>query len=109
MIRRPPRSTRTATLFPYTTLFRSCLCRDALEQGDVLRDPDTLARFELGGLHRQSRAVVLRARRTLRAQYIADRALAGRPGHLPVADSPARNDTGQVADHGSCQIGRAHV
>src|SRR3546814_19005421 len=26
MIRRPPRSTRTYTLFPYTTLFRSCLC-----------------------------------------------------------------------------------
>src|SRR3546814_15617976 len=25
MIRRPPRSTRTATLFPYTTLFRTCL------------------------------------------------------------------------------------
>src|SRR3546814_10464900 len=24
MIRRPPRSTRTDTLFPYTTLFRSC-------------------------------------------------------------------------------------
>src|SRR3546814_9362984 len=35
MIRRPPRSTRTDTLFPYTTLFRSLLtyyakCRDAL-------------------------------------------------------------------------------
>src|SRR3546814_3171514 len=28
MIRRPPRSTRTDTLFPYTTLFRS-LCREA--------------------------------------------------------------------------------
>src|SRR3546814_10023888 len=28
MIRLPPRSTRTDTLFPYTTLFRSCLdCR----------------------------------------------------------------------------------
>src|SRR3546814_7229602 len=28
MIRRPPRSTRTATLFPYTTLFRSsCPCK----------------------------------------------------------------------------------
>src|SRR3546814_20018589 len=26
MIRRPPRSTRTDTLFPYTTLFRSQLC-----------------------------------------------------------------------------------
>src|SRR3546814_12078089 len=25
-IRRPPRSTRTDTLFPYTTLFRSCGC-----------------------------------------------------------------------------------
>src|SRR3546814_12838576 len=27
MIRRPPRSTRTDTLFPYTTLFRSIICR----------------------------------------------------------------------------------
>src|SRR3546814_10143721 len=27
MIRRPPRSTRTDTLFPYTTLFRSDLAR----------------------------------------------------------------------------------
>src|SRR3546814_20403995 len=26
MIRRPPRSTRTDTLFPYTTLFRSDIC-----------------------------------------------------------------------------------
>src|SRR3546814_10647233 len=26
MIRRPPRSTRTDTLFPYTTLFRSSCC-----------------------------------------------------------------------------------
>src|SRR3546814_3783145 len=29
MIRRPPRSTRTDTLFPYTTLFRSVLHADA--------------------------------------------------------------------------------
>src|SRR3546814_5437559 len=27
MIRRPPRSTRTDTLFPYTSLFRSGICR----------------------------------------------------------------------------------
>src|SRR3546814_15154589 len=32
MIRRPPRSTRTDTLFPYTTLFRSLLC-DTLHRG----------------------------------------------------------------------------
>src|SRR3546814_3374254 len=29
MIRRPPRSTRTDTLFPYTTLFRSRIAHDA--------------------------------------------------------------------------------
>src|SRR3546814_9545498 len=34
MIRRPPRSTRTDTLFPYTTLFRSKV--PALEIGDVI-------------------------------------------------------------------------
>src|SRR3546814_13506920 len=36
MIRRPPRSTRTDTLFPYTTLFRSSLqARDADDGGVV--------------------------------------------------------------------------
>src|SRR3546814_10816617 len=34
MIRRPPRSTRTDTLFPYTTLFRSGL-RDIKPQADL--------------------------------------------------------------------------
>src|SRR3546814_5154990 len=29
MIRRPPRSTRTDTLFPYTTLFRSAIAKQA--------------------------------------------------------------------------------
>src|SRR3546814_14535533 len=32
MIRRPPRSTRTDTLFPYTTLFRSQSVRDMLAE-----------------------------------------------------------------------------
>src|SRR3546814_17395290 len=34
MIRRPPRSTRTDTLFPYTTLFRSALAD--LPLGEIL-------------------------------------------------------------------------
>src|SRR3546814_6488849 len=35
MIRRPPRSTRTDTLFPYTTLFRSdCLADQFRDLGD---------------------------------------------------------------------------
>src|SRR3546814_2478852 len=33
MIRRPPRSTRTDTLFPYTTLFRSVFLEEAVEAG----------------------------------------------------------------------------
>src|SRR3546814_13495841 len=46
MIRRPPRSTRTDTLFPYTTLFRSrAVTRNeafdaALVVGMVVRDED---------------------------------------------------------------------
>src|SRR3546814_20327208 len=37
MIRRPPRSTRTDTLFPYTTLFRSHDCWRA--PGEEIRKP----------------------------------------------------------------------
>src|SRR3546814_820362 len=41
LIRRPPRSTRPDTLFPYTTLFRSPLrCRDGLCGGVVAPDGD---------------------------------------------------------------------
>src|SRR3546814_5798512 len=39
MIRRPPRSTRTDTLFPYTTLFRSTA---------QILDPSTVALLGLG-------------------------------------------------------------
>src|SRR3546814_6115364 len=46
MIRRPPRSTRTDTLFPYTTLFRSTKrerleeVERELENPDVWNDPE---------------------------------------------------------------------
>src|SRR3546814_14832566 len=36
MIRRPPRSTRTDTLFPYTTLFRSVNARSIWAAGSLL-------------------------------------------------------------------------
>src|SRR3546814_13356835 len=38
MIRRPPRSTRTDTLFPYPTLFRSGAPKNAPTQKPILRD-----------------------------------------------------------------------
>src|SRR3546814_7987682 len=57
MIRRPPRSTRTDTLFPYTTLFRSIL---RVGQVDDLRpcDPAPAGRAdELGECHHRLCAV----------------------------------------------------
>src|SRR3546814_1363047 len=50
MIRRPPRSTRTDTLFPYTTLFRSCRIvriddRPAFEATFGGEQPQRLERF----------------------------------------------------------------
>src|SRR3546814_13995421 len=41
MIRRPPRSTRTDTLFPYTALFRSA--GDLRSRGNILDDEDCMA------------------------------------------------------------------
>src|SRR3546814_16933813 len=37
MIRRPPRSTRTDTLFPYTTLFRSAVRRDRQRREEAVQ------------------------------------------------------------------------
>src|SRR3546814_10575735 len=53
MRRRPPRSTRTDTLFPYTTLFRSAHQQRALERfaliGKLVTEP---RRIECDRLHR---------------------------------------------------------
>src|SRR3546814_18815526 len=64
MIRRPPRSTRTDTLFPYTTLFRSLaaaeLARDddehpaeAEQRGGDRAPPDPLAEEDGGPVERE--------------------------------------------------------
>src|SRR3546814_9163305 len=44
MIRRPPRSTRTDTLFPYTTLFRSSAVDISEEVGRLQQKSQTLAK-----------------------------------------------------------------
>src|SRR3546814_7237957 len=49
MIRRPPSSTRTVTLFPYTTLFRSevgILADILVHEGDIVEAGDVLVRIE---------------------------------------------------------------
>src|SRR3546814_19322222 len=69
MIRRPPRSTRTDTLFPYTTLFRSEMRGGAgttpAHQGDALAEMVCSNSFRsddgdsnaVGLLHREMRAL----------------------------------------------------
>src|SRR3546814_20555074 len=52
MIRRPPISTRTDTLFPYTTLFRRCRATAVIDIGAVRPYPDRTHRspqFPQGG------------------------------------------------------------
>src|SRR3546814_20493171 len=83
MIRRPPRSTRTDTLFPYTTLFRSTTSRgrvtehlsktrvrDARDAGVMdLRNAKVLLTGATGGIG-QALAVALAARG---AEMVLDR------------------------------------
>src|SRR3546814_20617548 len=79
MIRRPPRSTRTDTLFPYTTLFRS----DAVAQPH-LADRNVAETRDAAPRDRRSR----RAR--CRARHVEQPAIARRHGRCD-------------------EIGRAHV
>src|SRR3546814_17679233 len=63
MIRRPPRSTRTDTLFPYTTLFRSSgrcqrACASSVRAASGLRSQSVSAKKEfLFGEHRIERRI----------------------------------------------------
>src|SRR3546814_15208641 len=82
MIRRPPRSTRTDTLFPYTTLFRSPADRECLVDREIYA--------------RRARAV----RRGARSARL------GRPS-APRRPPPAYPDRGGAARQGSREIGRA--
>src|SRR3546814_19849880 len=74
MIRRPPRSTRTDTLFPYTTLFRSWLCQN----GKCSCPKRSAPRVRVGGgCDDDDRDVVVERAQMLEKFDPAD------PGHLP--------------------------
>src|SRR3546814_21087556 len=71
MIRRPPRSTRTDTLFPYTTLFRSAI-------GDDTIDRDAVAQHGAHGSWRDDRHAIAGPNRALDRQC---RGFVPRPVH----------------------------
>src|SRR3546814_2226333 len=120
MIRRPPRSTRTDTLFPYTTLFRS---HDVL-QGDSLQrsgdSPEDLARtvgsrpksaWTPGG--RLFRCDMASAPRTNYGKDMRS-AVQSKPGATPGPYRHRRHSAGRsqsIRSHmgGGPKIGRAHV
>src|SRR3546814_1494317 len=61
MIRRPPRSTRTDTLFPYTTLFRSPVSQADIER--LYADPSLTVELSTAAIeHHIRRSRALRAR-----------------------------------------------
>src|SRR3546814_10863663 len=103
MIRRPPRSTRTDTLFPYTTLFRSARFRHRT------RHPPDDAAF--GRLREDRAARLLQPRR-------ADRAVAAHAAE-DHRDAALAIDLGDRIEHrvgrrtaaivDRAEIGRAHV
>src|SRR3546814_8495402 len=76
MIRRPPRSTRTDTLFPYTTLFRSAVVVEAHQLAQV--GLHVLRGIELLPLARRDPQLVVAAEQ----QAVAVVAAAADLGHL---------------------------
>src|SRR3546814_13139511 len=103
MIRRPPRSTRTDTLFPYTTLFRSRA--DACADGQVPRDDR--------GWHGDLEYRADRGRLLAGAQFQPARTLyrAGGDRHRRARDRLVHLSCRDVEAAGlkTVQIGRAHV
>src|SRR3546814_14205603 len=97
MIRRPPRSTRTDTLFPYTTLFRSQRSRRARLPG-LFCAPALPADLACADVRRRR----TRSARTTTTR-VAGEPAAGRRDRLSVQSlSEPRTDARD-------QIGRAHV
>src|SRR3546814_16879598 len=106
MIRRPPRSTRTDTLFPYTTLFRSPRLSRALSlpsrPRERLRGPCHRLRGagRLSPPHQRSGAGDRRELPPLRARLRADRlSRIGRGGEHAAARRAHQGRHPRVADH----------
>src|SRR3546814_10325092 len=97
MIRRPPRSTRTDTLFPYTTLFRRDRGEGEAHQGPVRRYRSTASLYGRGT---GADAVGLGLPATDVCAWALRRSCAWPAVRLNATGRP-------LAGH--CEIGRAHV
>src|SRR3546814_5597515 len=102
MIRRPPRSTRTDTLFPYTTLFRS-------EQVGIVgyvAGPNAAAdQYDICLLHERKRTLPLHGDAVHRRDPFRRRGDMGTPSVGAKAVDDRRSNEGNQL----IEIGRAHV
>src|SRR3546814_6914311 len=107
MIRRPPRSTRTDTLFPYTTLFRSHHAEPAQAMGFCLFNNVAVGAEQARAAHGLKRIAVMdfdvHHGNGTQAMFEADPDLFYASTH----QSPLYPGTGAVSERG--EIGRAHV
>src|SRR3546814_5347605 len=94
MIRRPPRSTRTDTLFPYTTLFRSGVLQRA-EPGPARRQRFHRRAQRAGGLFEVARRLLHDRQRTLHVLAFGQR-VAAQFDQRPRAQRFAEELRGQV-------------
>src|SRR3546814_18788610 len=117
MIRRPPRSTRTDTLFPYTTLFRSrrvvgySVLNLDLPVVDARVDDLETRQHVIGGVehlifgHARTFQVLLQHERDLAFGTWLDQAAAGNADHVAVFHAHAIGQKTEVR----LKIGRANV
>src|SRR3546814_11962429 len=98
MIRRPPRSTRTDTLFPYTTLFRSRLEEVALDEASKALADAVLVAGDNGGL------------RDRQAERVTEQGGDGEPVGQPADQRRLGARSQQIAPEGGlAQLGGDHV
>src|SRR3546814_20043014 len=101
MIRRPPRSTRTDTLFPYTTLFRSLLRLSVLDgEGRPQPHPrygDQLQDRAIRGVPTEGTIVITTTDQPGRYAGGTTYSLAAPPSEVPAADGvPFRPDLPKI-------------
>src|SRR3546814_19879889 len=97
MIRRPPRSTRTDTLVPYTTLFRSQLPFGRRRASSTLHDYHRFCLMLLGGGKLGDVRII--SRKTLALMT---------SNHLPGGGDLTQHSVGIFSEDEN-EIGRAHV
>src|SRR3546814_3786095 len=105
MIRRPPRSTRTDTLIPYTTLFRSKVMSTETLIEPPLQDADALI-ADMGARARAAAKIMATAPTAKKAEGLRAAAAQLRGQADAILDANARDMT---AGEANGPIGRAHV